>query len=291
MRIPSSVRARSDDSAGNEPLEHRAHAKHCKNKSTGIPMIANSPRQTRREFERVLAGVFGLLIQCGVSQPAISALINRAFRSAIARAQALGEPNCGELVTFSLVLDAWHRHRRYLTSRGRPRAVPLFGRAPSVEALIRTEGPQFDAAELAHRLQSLQLITRCSGNRYRPTSDTALVSTHGPTVLQYVANCLLSLLETVEGNLRGAPNVPPLLERFAEVPDLPAECIQPFQQFSRFQGAIFLRTINDWLEVRRARVSVATGQRNVRAGVRVHAYIVQPKPRSRRSTSSKRSTA
>jgi len=251
-------------------------------------MTANS-KQTRREFERVLAGVFGLLIQCGVPQTAISALINRAFKSAIARAQALGEPNCGELATFSLVLDAWHRNRRYLTARGRPRAVPLLGRAPSVEALIQTEGPQFDAPELAHRLQSLQLITPCSGNRYRPISDTALVSTYGPTVLQYVANCLLSLLETVEGNLRGAPNVPPLLERFAEVPDLPAECIQSFQQFSRFQGAIFMRTINDWLEIRRARVSVAAGQRNVRAGVRVHAYIARSKPRSRRSASSKRS--
>lgn len=254
-------------------------------------MTANSPIQIRREFERVLAGVFGLLIQCGVPQPAISALINRALRAAIARARALGEPTGGELATFSLVLDAWHRHRRYITSRGRPRAVPLFGRAPSVEALIRTEGPQFDAVELAHRLQSLQLIIRCSGNRYRPISDTALVSTYGPTVLQYVANCLLSLLETVEGNLRGAPNVPPLLERFAEVPDLPTECIQAFQQFSRFQGAIFLRTINDWLEVRRARVSVAPGQKNVRAGVRVHAYVARSRARSQRSASSKRSSA
>lgn len=254
-------------------------------------MTANSPKQTRREFERVLAGVFGLLIQCGVSQSAVSALINRAFKSAIARAEALREPGCGELATFSLVLDAWHRNRRYLTARGRPRAVPLLGHAPSVEALIRTEGPQFDATELAHRLQALQLIARCSRNRYRPISDTALVSTNGPIVLQYVANCLLSLLDTVEDNLRGARNVPPLLERFAEVPDLPTDCIQSFQQFSRFQGAIFLRTINDWLEIRRARVSVAIGQRNVRAGVRVHAYVARSKSRLSRSAGSKHSVA
>src|SRR6185437_6010023 len=217
----------------------------CKIRNTRTHMTANSPKQTRREFERVLAGVFGLLIQCGVSQSAISALINRAFKSAKARAEARREPGSGELATFSLVLDAWHRNRQYLTARGRPRAVPLLGRAPSVEALIRTEGPQFDAPELARRLQSLQLIAPCSRNRYRPISDAALVSTYGPIVLQYVANCLLSLLETVEDNLRGAPNEPPLLERFAEVPDLPTECIQSFQQFSRFQGAIFLRTIND----------------------------------------------
>lgn len=254
-------------------------------------MTANSPKQTRREFERVLVGVFGLLIQCGVSQRAISTLINRAFKLAVARAEALREPGCGELATFSLVLDAWHRNRKYITTRGRPRAVPLVGRAPSVEALIRTEGPQFDATDLARRLQSLQLITRCSGNRYRPISDTALVSTYGPIVLQYVASCLLSLLETVEDNLRGAPHVPPLLERFAEVPDLPADYIQAFQQFSRFQGAIFLRTINDWLEMRRARVSPASGQRSVRAGVRVHAYVARSKARLRQSAGSKHSVA
>jgi hypothetical protein len=253
-------------------------------------MTANSPKQTRREFERVLAGVFGLLIQCGVSQSAISALINRAFKSAKARAEARREPGSGELATFSLVLDAWHRNRQYLTARGRPRAVPLLGRAPSVEALIRTEGPQFDAPELARRLQSLQLIAPCSRNRYRPISDAALVSTYGPIVLQYVANCLLSLLETVEDNLRGAPNEPPLLERFAEVPDLPTECIQSFQQFSRFQGAIFLRTINDWLEIRRARVLVAS-QRSVRAGVRVHAYVARSNSRLGRSGDSKRLAA
>lgn len=254
-------------------------------------MTASSPQTTRLEFERVLAGVFGLLIQCGVSQSAISALISRAFKSAMARAEALREPGCGELATLSLVLDAWHRNRRYLTAGGRPRAVPLLGCAPSVEALIRTEAPQFDATELAHRLRALQLIARCSGNRYRPLSDTALVSTYGPIVLQYVANCLLSLLETVEDNLRGAPNVPQLLERFAEVPDLPTECIQPFQQFSRFQGSIFLRTINDWLEIRRARVSVAGSQKNVRAGVRVHAYIARSRSKSRRSAVSKNSVA
>lgn len=238
-------------------------------------MTATSLRQTRREYERVLAAVFGLLIHCGIGHRAISTLTSRALKSAIARAWELGESGGGELATFSLVLDAWHRNRRYLTARGKPKAVPLLGSGLSVEALIRTEGPQFDAIDLAHRLKSLQLITRCSGNRYRPSSDTALVSIYGPTVLQYVAHCLLALLKTVEANLRGPPAVSALLERFAEVPDLPREDILSFKQFSQLQGAIFLRTINDWLETRRARVPAAGGRKYVRAGVHVHAYIAR----------------
>jgi hypothetical protein len=246
-------------------------------------------KQTRREYERVLTAVFGLLIQCGVRERVVSEIASRALKAAIRKAISLGQSGGGELVTFSLVLDAWHRDRRYLTSRGKPRAVPLLGRAPSVEALIRSEGPMFDPINLAYRIQSLRLITACSGNRYRPIGDTALVSIYGPTVLQHVARCLMSLLETVEDNLNGAPTAAPLLERSAEVPDLPADCVDDFQQFSRLQGAMFARTINDWLETRRARDQTTDNHASVRAGVHVHAYVAPTRSRMRSSATARRS--
>ena len=246
-----------------------------------------SRKQIHREYERVLMAVFGLLIQCGVGERAISAIASRALKSAIRKAMSLGQSYGGEIVTFSLVLDAWHRDRRYLTSRGRPRAVPLLGHAPSVEALIRSEGPMFDPIDLAHRIQSLRLITRSSGNRYRPVGDTALISIYGPTVLQHVAQSLMSLLKTVEDNLKREPTAAPLLERSAEVPDLPAECVESFQQFSRLQGAIFARTINDWLVTRRAKDRIADKHKSVRAGVHVHAYVAATKSRIRGSASAK----
>lgn len=251
-------------------------------------MNAISLKRTRREYERVLTAVFGLLIQCGVRERTVSAIATRALKSAMRKATSLGQSGGGELATFSLVLDRWHRDRRYLTSRGKPRAVPLLGRAPSVEALIRSEGPMFDPIEFAYRMKSLRLTTPCSGDRYRPAGDIALVSIYGPTVLQHVARCLMSLLETVEDNLNGAPTAPPLLERSAEVPDLPAECVESFQQFARLQGGIFARTINDWLETRRARDGITQKQKSVRAGVHVHAFVVPARPRIRGSAAAKR---
>ena len=254
-------------------------------------MATKSLKQACREYERLLAAVFGLLIHCGIRKRKIALLSDRAFRSAIAKARASGESGGGELAALSLVLDAWHRDRRYLTSRGNPRAVPLLGRSPSVEALIRAQAPQFDAVDLAHRIQFLQLIKPSTGNRYQPTSDAALVSIYGPTVLQYVARCLMSLLDTVDSNLRGVRSRPSMLQRSAEVPDLPPDCIESFQQFSRFQGAIFLRTVNDWLETRRARDTATGRQKNVRAGVHVHAYVDFTETRTRLSARSKRSLA
>lgn len=252
-------------------------------------MKAISLKQTRREYERVLTGIFGLLIHCGMRERTVSTIANRALKLAITKAAALGHSGGSELMIISLVLDAWHRNRRYLTTRGKPRAVPLLGCAPSVEALIRSEGPMFNPIELAYRIQALRLISQCSGNRYRPTSDTALISIHGPTVLQYVAQCLMSLLETVEDNLKGAPASAPLLERSAEVPDLPAEYVKSFQQFSSLQGAIFARTINDWLVTRRARGGIADRDKSVRAGVHVHAYIAPARSHMRKPSAVKRS--
>ena len=243
-------------------------------------MNASSLKRARREYERVLTAVFTLLIQCGVHERAISTITTRSLKLAATKAMSLGQSGRGELVTFSLVLDAWHRDRQYLTSRGKPRAVPLLGRAPSVEALVRSQGPIFDPIEAVSRIRSLRLITPCSGNRYRPIGDTALVSTYGPTVLQHVAQSLISLLETVDENLKGAPTSAPLLERSAEVPDLPAECVESFQQFSRLQGSIFVRTVNDWLETRRAR-GQNDKKEHVRAGVHVHAYIAPARSRIR----------
>lgn len=246
-------------------------------------------KRTRREYERVLAAVFGLLIQCGFRERAVSAIATRALRSAVRKATSLGQSGGGELATFSLVLDMWHRNRRYLTSKGKPKAIPLFGRAPSVEALIKSEAQTFDTVELVYRMKSLRLIKSSSRDRYRPISDIALVSIFGPIVLQHVAQCLMSLLETVEDNLKDESATAPLLERSAEVPDLPADCVQSFQQFSRIQGGIFARTINDWLETRRARGGVAEKRKSVRAGVHVHAFVAPLRTRARGLASVKRS--
>jgi hypothetical protein len=252
-------------------------------------MTANRLKQARREYERALTALFGLLIHCGVGHKSILVMADHAFKSAVAKTRDYRMPGGDELANIGLVLDAWHRDRRYLTSKGKPRAVPLLGRVPSVEALIRTQGRHLDAIGMAHRIRSLELIRSCFGNRYRPIGDAALVSTYGPTVLHYVARCLTSLLDTVEHNIRGVPDRLPLLERTAEVPTLPVEYLESFRKFSESQGSVFMRTINDWLETRRVRAPVAGAHTAVRAGVHLYVFVSPHKPQSRARLPAKRS--
>lgn len=249
-------------------------------------MAARSLKQARLEYERALTAVFALLIHCGVRQRSIATMTHRAFTAAIAKSEMFLDSGGSELATLGLVLDAWHRDRKFLTPKGKPKAVPLMGRTQSVEALIRTQGVKLDAVELAHRMRSLQLIEQCSGNRYRPIGDAALVSRYGPTVLQYVARCLTSLLDTVGHNLKSGPSIPPLFERTAEVPSLPVASVESFRHFSRSQGSALTRTVNDWLETRRIRGPMARPNKAVRAGVHLYVYVSPIKRRSRESTRS-----
>jgi hypothetical protein len=158
-----------------------------------------------------------------------------------------------------------------------------------VEALIRAEIRRGDAEELAYRLESLRLVVSAGRGLYRPTSDIALISAHDPFVLQHVAKSLLMLLETVSRNLNGNANSEPLIERFAEVPDLPREWVPAFQRFTKIHGWILLRTVNDWLESRRARRTNRVRKESARVGIHVHAYVARG-ARSRASRKSARTS-
>ncbi len=243
-------------------------------------MDSMTTKQIRREYQRLLGMVFTILMNGGMKRRTVSTISARALATACAKTQSRDGDKGSELVTFGLVLDAWHRDRRYLTAAGKPKAVPLTGKPPSLEALIRTQNRQADTAILIARIKALRLLAETSRGLYKPVADTVLLSFSGPILLQHLALSLAMLLETVEENIRGGAASPRLLERLAEVPDLPAGYVEAFLRFSRLQGSMFVRILNDWLETRRARAGAVSHKNTVRAGVHVYAYVRQSKPKA-----------
>ena len=241
-------------------------------------------RNTKSDFSAILTTVFGFMFAGGMQTEAIRKLSMRSLQLA-ERETKRGKPEMSDgLPLASLVLDAWHRDRRYLSPEGTPRAIRLSGPAPSVQALVRAEcSTSQDSRKLAQRLKVLRLIISVGRGLYKPASDIAVVSTYDPFVLQYVAKSLSLLLETIHGNLSGSNSSEPLLERFAEVPDLPRESVPAFHKFTKMHGWVLLRTVNDWLESRRARRTTRARRGIVRAGIHVHAYVSrkrEPKARA-----------
>jgi hypothetical protein len=234
-------------------------------------MSVRSARRAANEYSRVLTNVFELMLGCGLLKNDIQKIATDSLASAKGTRAGVGQDLSGTLATAALVLDAWHRDRRYLTPSAQPRAVPLLGPAPSVEALIRAEPGRHKAAALARRLQMQQLVVSYGKNLFKPAGNVALASALDPLAIQHVARTLSMLLETVRHNLTLAHASQKLIERIAEVPDLPVEHVQAFRKFTQTQGWILLRTANDWLEARRVRTT--DRKKVVRAGIHLHAYV------------------
>jgi len=242
-------------------------------------MTTSLSKRLELDYSNVLVAIFELMLRAGIQPKDLEGACSTSLSRAEARSRLGRGEESGGLVTAALVLDAWHRDHRYLNKQAMPKAVPLLGPAPSVEAIVRAQRQYRNAADIARRLKALRLVVPSGRRRYRPTSDVAVISAQDPLVLQHAARALSTLLETVGQNVSNRRNLAPLIERVAEVPDLPRKHVAAFQKFTQMQGKTFLRTINDWLESRRARRSaVKSLAGTVRAGVHTYAYVA-PKRR------------
>jgi hypothetical protein len=237
-------------------------------------------------YSKVLTAVFELMLNAGVGVKALESACVVSLRRAEIQAK-IGPDKAEVFVTAGLVLDAWHRDRRYLNRRAEPKPVPLLGRAPSVEALVRAQRLGRKAVVIARRLKALQLVIPNGRGAYFPASDVAVISAEHPLVVQHAARALSTLLETVGRNMSGTRKLAPLIERIAEVPDLPQEHVEAFERFTQLQGRIFIRTINDWLESRRKKgPKRRRSTASVRAGVHTYAYVAGHPRRGVRATKS-----
>jgi hypothetical protein len=250
-------------------------------------MTTKLSKQLQLDYSNLLVAIFELSFRSGIQAKDLSRICIRSLKRAESKSRLNRKPEYGIPFVAALVLDAWHRNRRYLSTKGTPRPLRLFGPAPSVEALVRLQKVPEHASDVARHLKAVQLVVRCGKNLYKPTSDVALLSARDPRdplVLQYASRALVTLLETVGQNVSAAGNLSPLIERVAEVPDLPRREIEAFKMFTQLQGRTFIRTINDWLEARRGRRSSwRRTNGTVRAGIHTYAYIA-PKCRRQRLT-------
>ena len=236
-------------------------------------MITEEKKLEQVEFIGLLKSIFEFLLDSGSNLRTVRAIVDRAFSEAVERNRQSHQRGESGLATAGRVLDAWHRNRRYIDENAEPRAIRLLGRAPSVEALIKLENSDCDAAEFARNLNSLGLLSRSGRNLFKPVTRVAVIARLNPFIQQYVARSSVTLLRTIRHNVSTPTRSRRLIERFAEVPDLPATCAAEFRRFSHEQGWAMLKTLNDWLESRRLRRTANSDRRTVRAGVHLYAYL------------------
>jgi hypothetical protein len=235
--------------------------------------MRNKKKRDDVEYIGLLKSIFDFLLITGSDVETIREIVDRAFTETINKNRQNHQGGDFGIAVAGRVLDAWHRNRRYLNDDAEPRAIPLLGRAPSVEALVKAENSRCDTAAFARRLRSLGLLVRSGRGCYRPAMRVALVGGLNPLIQQYVARSSATLLRTIYQNISMPSRSSRLIERFAEVPDLPTRYAAEFRKFSREQGWAMLNTLNDWLEARRSRRAAHKRERTVRAGLHLYAYV------------------
>ncbi len=226
--------------------------------------------------QRVLASIVDFLLISGASPNDVRRIVERRLsltKPAARTRTGVGRRGVSEDTVSAVVLHRWHREPRLLSEDAQPKPLRLYGRAPSVESLVRAEQPGPTARDVVSSMRSLRLIQRAKNGRYVPRARVATINTLHPVLIEHVAHSLKRLLETVQGNVsRGRPGKN-LIERYIHIPDLRKDQLRAFRDFSQQHGSEFLASVDDWLEARRARNSTRSTDKGVAAGIHVFAYV------------------
>lgn len=232
-------------------------------------------------LENLLASLLHFMASSGMSRKQIEAAFSVCMQElsrpkGSKKWEQMAAPRVGDETVESAVLRLWHRTSRYLDSDAQPVPLKLYGRSPSVEALVRMQGASVNPRLVIRGLQSVGLIFRTSRGLYLPAQDSATIRQLHRLSVEHVGKSVMRLLGTVLRNTDPSQARTPLIERSARVPDLDAREAKAFAEFTQKQGLAYLQAVDDWLETRR--VARATGKRRSRkgsmgAGVHLFAYI------------------
>jgi len=223
-------------------------------------------------FRGILHAAFLVMLRSSISVRDVTAISNAALALAQDQLNVRSEQVPRLSVTVAGALHSWHHRRFFLNARGRPRALSLRRGSLSVAALIRNEDSQANVLDVISAMKRLHLIKRTRGGLFLPTSQLATIMRLDPILAEHVCHSLGRLLATVSQNTQASKEGKRLIERSAQVQDLPRRKLAEFREFANTQGELFVRTINDWLESRRVQCIRGTRRQVARAGVHVFAF-------------------
>jgi hypothetical protein len=183
------------------------------------------------------------------------------------------------------VVTLWESDPDCVDADGKPKALPIRGPAPSVEALLKRARPNLpleEALDFFDRTRALRKV----GQKLIPTDESVIHSTESETLAAHQVLVLNQLLLNFEFNSKVGPGAPRWIQRVVECPDFPAnELPRLLEEFAK-RANRFLKSYDHSL-TRIARKAAPNTPR-VRPGINLF-FVVAPPARNRpqRSRSSR----
>jgi hypothetical protein len=174
-------------------------------------------RDTIRQFASTLR-------RAGFSPEDVSAEFNRCIAKAPRARQSANRASASGFHDAGHVLTLWASDPDCVDEAGRPRALPVRGPAPSVEALLGRVQPQLtfeEALDLLLRTHTLRRV----GRKLIPADETVIHSPESKTQSTHHLLVLNQLLRNFDFNSRQRPGAQRWLQRVVECPNFPADAI------------------------------------------------------------------
>lgn len=170
------------------------------------------------------------------------------------------------------VCARWHHDKMFVDGGGKPKPLTWNGRQGTLNDLAARVVGKNGSKEVVRQLIARKMLRRTARGGWLPKSK--IVSPAGLDSAQILraATMISRLVRTIAHNTEKKYRGDVLFEVMAQVPRLPARDIRPFKRFTKSQGLIFAKIVDDWLESRNLRPSRRARSVSREAGVIAFAY-------------------
>lgn len=197
-----------------------------------------------------MTAVCELMRSYGISKSAAE----HEFRIALQRGYSVGALSPSrEIRPISRLADVctrWHLEKRFVGSDGAPRPLSWNGKTGTLLQLVRlVVGPK-NSREVIEDLIARKIVRKAKGNTWLPKAKVVAPSGLDHAQTLRTATMMERMLRTVAHNSQLKYRGAVLLDVMAQVSRLPAREIPRFKRFTKAQGLIFAKTVDDWLESR-----------------------------------------
>jgi hypothetical protein len=235
-------------------------------------------RQAERDIQRAVVTMFALKLRAGATPTELKRFVATCLSEAIRTHKPQAQRQMIWLYQIARVLRTWHLETRFLTASGRPKPLKLVG-TNGLQSLIRVHFPNPAVTLVLKTMRENGLVRLRKTGHWIPTSRYA--RTPKPTIelLSHFAEGVSRFAETVGRNTTSRRKGELLLEKAAQVSDLPRKDAKAFRKYAQMQGMAFLAAIDDWLESRSHNRPKRKGD-VCSAGVFAFAFVDDEKPKA-----------
>lgn len=227
--------------------------------------------KAEKDIKRAVITMLSLKLRSGASPQEMKKFVSECLAQSLRSYTPKSKGEMVWLYEVARILRTWHLETEYLTEGGGPKPLKLGGKR-GLRSLILCHFPPQMVNTVFATMRRNGLIKSRRAGYWTPTSRYA--RTPKPTVelLSHFAEGVSRLAETVGKNLSSKKAGNLLLERAAQVCDLPISEAQAFRRYAHSQGMAYLTAIDDWLETR-SRKAKGESKRVCHAGVFTFAFI------------------